>query len=133
MRRSFECRSAGWLSGDRPGSALTSDNSKNLTDLAHLCQPLADRRSAEGDWPENLTCSSRPRVYAGPHDYARAHAQPSLVGRLTAADPNASTHALTAATTAAVSVSPPREWLGRRRGGHGTTPPLTHSEGEQQT
>jgi hypothetical protein len=60
---------AEWLSGDRPESVLTSDNSEYLTDPAGVCQPAA---------------GPTPAAYCGPHD--DAYVQPVLVGRLTAAD-----------------------------------------------
>ena len=61
---------AEWLSGDRPESALTSDNSENSTDAAGSCQ---------------LAASSHPGAYSDPYDHA--YVQPVLAGRLTVAAP----------------------------------------------
>lgn len=59
---------AEWLSGDRPESALTSDNSENTTYGQGACQLPRGRHSRGVLWR---------------HDYAYVH--PDVVGRLTAA------------------------------------------------
>ncbi|GAB2737417.1 hypothetical protein GCM10027072_35670 [Streptomyces bullii] len=59
---------AEWLSGDRPGSALTSDNSENSTERAGACQLRSARRTG---------------AYSEAYDDAYVH--PAVVGRLTAA------------------------------------------------
>lgn len=59
---------AEWLSGDRPESALTSDNSENTTYGAGVCQ---------------LGPGRPPDAYPRSHDHAYVH--PAVVGRLTAA------------------------------------------------
>ena len=56
------------LSGDRPESALTSDNSENTTDAVRSCQP-------GGEVPAGGVAWGRDDAYV----------QPVLVGRLTAA------------------------------------------------
>lgn len=89
----------------------------------------ADRRRAVRP---KLTASSCPAVYPGSHDYACAHAQPSLVGRLTAADLPREHACAHGRRLGGRSVSPSREWLGRPARRSDTTHAVTGRAGHDE-
>lgn len=82
MRRSFECVVRDGCPGTDRGRRSLRTTRRTLR-IGHTC---VNPRLTTGAGCANLTPSPSRSVYAGPHDYACAHVQPPLVGRLTAAD-----------------------------------------------